>query len=114
MTHFTISYLLHRFLYRIGEFLLHWYVKSFKKYSDAVLEFLRRIDYHLAWKITFQHLFEPLYKDHSVVGYVLGFVFRSGRLFVASCIYGFVFITTLAIYIFWLCIPPLLVYLMFK
>jgi hypothetical protein len=107
-------YLAERFLYRIKTFLEHWYIVSFKKYSDFVLNFLSRIDYYLAWKITLKYLFQPLYKDYSVLGYILGFTFRSLRLVGASVIYVILFFLIAGLYFFWLLVPPLLIYLMFS
>ena len=112
--HFALSYLAHRFLYRIVEFLRHWYVKSVRIYSDFVLNVLGRIDYYLAWKITLKYLFQPLYKDYSLIGYILGFLFRSGRLITASIIYGVLFFIAVGLYLFWLLIPIILIYLIFR
>lgn len=94
--------------YRIAEFFRHWYVKSAKIYSNFVLNRLERLDYVLAWRITARHLFEPLYRDYSVVGYALGFLFRLFRLGFASILYAAIFAAALAGYVVWMFIPPLL------
>ena len=111
MTHFALSYLAHRFFYRIVEFLRHWYVRSGKIYSNFVLDVLGRIDYYLAFKITLRNLFQPLYKDYTLIGYVLGFIFRVGRLAVAGVIYGIAFLIAVGLYLFWFFIPVVLIYL---
>lgn len=106
----ALGYLAQRFFYRIAEFFRHWYVKSVKIYSNFVLNQLERIDYYFAWKITLKNLFQPLYKDYSVIGYILGFVFRSMRFLVATFVYGAVFAVAAAFYILWLLLPIFLVY----
>ncbi len=106
-------YLIERFFYRIRTFVEHWYVVSFRKYSDFVLNFLSRVDYYLAWEITLKHLFRPLYKDYTVLGYVLGFIFRISRLAVASVIYLVLFLVIVGLYIAWLLVPPVIIYLIF-
>lgn len=104
----AFTYLAYRFIYRIGEFLRHWYIKSMKIYASFVIDKLGDLDYYFAWKITLKNLFQPLYKDYSVIGYVLGFIFRVLRFLTASFVYIIVFVTALLIYIIWLLIPPFL------
>ena len=111
---FALGYLAQRFLYRVVEFLRHWYVKSVKIYSNFVLNVLSRIDHYLAWKITLKYLFQPLYKDYSPIGYILGFLFRLGRLTIASVIYGTLFFIAIGLYLLWLLVPAYLIYLIFR
>jgi len=106
----TIPYLVGRVFYRAKEFLRHWYVKSARIYSNFVLDRFEKADKVLAWKITAKHLFQPLYKDYSLIGYVLGFLFRSVRLVAASVIYAVMFLVALALYLAWLALPVYIVY----
>ncbi len=106
-------YLGERFLYRIVEFLRHWYVKSGKIYSNFVLNKLSQIDEVLALRITWNHLLEPLYKDYSIVGRILGFVFRTIRLVLASVVYILIFAVSIFGYLLWLLIPPAVVWQFF-
>lgn len=106
----AIAYVVRRFLHRIAEFLRHWYVKSARIYFNFILNRLERLDYFFAWRITARHLFQPLYRDYSLVGYVLGFVFRSIRLVVAGGIYVVLFTLALGCYVVWLVLPPLLLF----
>lgn len=110
----ALVYLVERFFWRIWDFLNHWYRQSFRVYGNTLLNFLNRVDYYLAWKITWRYLFQPLYKDYTILGYILGFVFRSGRLVLSSAIYFLIFLFAAALFVFWLIIPPLLLYLIFK
>lgn len=104
------SYLFKRFFYRIKEFLRHWYVKSARLYWHFVISKLEKLDYTLAWKITIKNLFNPLYKDYSIIGYVLGFVFRLFRLLFSSAIYAAIFIFAASLFIIWALIPPAVLY----
>lgn len=108
----ALVYLSERFFYRIFEFLRHWYVKSVRLYSNFVVDRLEAIDRVLAWRITFKNLFQPLYKDYSFVGHVLGFSFRAGRLIVGGFVYLIVFSVAIALYVIWILIPPYLLYRM--
>ena len=107
---FAPGYLVVRFFYRIFEFLRHWYVKSIRWYSNAVLDRLQDIDRSLAWRITFKNLFEPLYKDYSIIGYFFGFLFRLFRLIMGGLIYIVIFALALVFYLAWLALPAYLVF----
>ncbi|MFH1161667.1 MAG: hypothetical protein V1696_00075 [Candidatus Jorgensenbacteria bacterium] len=111
MTDTALVYVAERFFYRLIEFFRHWYVKSGRLYSNFVLNQLEKLDYYLAWKITARHLFQPLYKDYSVIGYAMGFSLRLIRLTVASAVYMVVICFAIAVYILWLLLP---IYLIFK
>ena len=106
----ALTYLSKKFLYRIFDFLRHWYWYSTRIYSNRVLNFLETVDYRLAWEITFRNLFQPLYGDYTLIGYALGFVFRSTRLFVGSIIYFFLFVFAFALYLIWAAFPPYVVF----
>lgn len=101
----TLVYLIRRFIYRILEFLRHWYLKSPKIYSNFVLERLERIDRTLAWRVNFKYLFQPLYGEYSVVGRVLSFFIRILRLIATSIIYLILFLVAILVYLIWLLIP---------
>lgn len=109
----ALTYVVRQAAYRIAEFLRHWYVKSARVYFNFALNRLARLDYFFAWRITARHLFEPLYRDYSLVGYVLGFLFRSMRLIFASAVYLVLFAVMLGGYAAWLLLIPLLLILAF-
>jgi len=109
MTNFSLVYLINRLFFRVGEFLRHWYVKSFHIYTNAFLGWLQQIDYTLAWRITLRNFFQPLYKDYSAVGYIFGFMFRCARLLIGGLVYVVIFPIALGLYIIWLLIPPYII-----
>lgn len=107
----ALFYLIERFFYRIFDFLRHWYVKSFFIYYHQVITFLEKLDAIFALKITFRHLFQPLYKDYTLVGYFLGFIFRACRVITASLVYLFILIIAVILYLIWIFLPVLLYFL---
>ena len=106
-----IPYLFNRLLYRLLDFLRHWYFDSIKVYSHLIISLLEKFDRRLAFKITFRNLFHPLYQDRSFIGYVLGFCFRASRLVVGGFIYAIMIVIAIAIYLAWLATP---IYIIFK
>jgi len=108
---FSLVYLISRFFWRIGEFIHHWYIHGSRNLSHFFISFLEKLDQTFALKITVQHFFRPLYKDYTVIGRVLGVIFRSGRIVVASIIYLFFSLIFLAIYLAWISFLPALIFL---
>lgn len=106
----VLVYLIRRFFYRIYDFLRHWYVKSAKIYSNFVLDRLAKIDRVLAWRINLQYLFQPLYKDYTIIGYGMGFLLRLLRLIGTGFVYLVIFAIAILIYLVWLLIPILIVW----
>jgi len=106
----AVIYLFNRFFYRIFEFLEHWYIGSFKVYSHFFISFLEKLDRTFAFKITLRNLFQPLYSDRSFIGYILGFFFRSGRLFISGILYLIIIVLAIFIYLAWLLVPIYIIY----
>ena len=110
----SLTYLVKRLFYRIFEFLRHWYLKSPRVYYHHVFNMLESLDYRLAWRITLKNLFEPLYKDYSIIGHIIGFLFRTSRLVFGGVIYLILFAFAIAIYLAWLAIPLFIIFQIIK
>ncbi len=106
----VLIYLFSRFVYRIKEFSRHWYIKSFFIYSHFIVSLLEKIDGVFAFKITLRNLFRPLYGDYSVLGYILGFIFRSGRLIVGGTAHLLIIVMAIILYFIWLAAPIYIIY----
>jgi hypothetical protein len=106
-----VSYFFTRLLYRLLDFLRHWYFDSFKIYSHFIISLLEKFDRKIAFKITLRNLFRPLYQDASLIGYILGFFFRSGRLIMGGIVYVIFLSIAILFYLAWLITP---LYIIFK
>ena len=102
---FAPVYLIQRLFYRIFDFFHHWYVDGSRAIGDRFMLTLQSMDETFAVKITLRHFFEPLYKDYSVIGRILGVVFRTGRIILGGIAYLVITIIFAIIYIIWLAIP---------
>ncbi len=107
---FALVYLVQRFFYRIFEFFHHWYIDGSRMVGRRFMDALTAADRSLALKITLRHFFEPLYKDYSVIGRILGVVFRTGRIMVGLAIYLLLAALFLTLYVAWLGIPFIILY----
>lgn len=108
-----IVYLFNRFILRVREFFRHWYINSFFAWSHFVISALERLDRFFALKITWRHFFEPLYQDRTFLGYILGFIFRSGRLVLGISVYLPLIFLAIIGYFIWLAVPLYVVYRIF-
>ncbi len=106
----SLVYLGQRALYRIWLFIKHWYIGGFVRGITWHLAVLEQLDRFFALKITFRYLFQPLYRDYTVIGYLFGFLFRSIRIISALIIYALFAVLSLMLYLGWASIPLLLTY----
>ena len=106
---FSLVYLVHRFFYRILLFIHGWYIGSFRVISRRTIDTLESLDRYWAVKITLRNLFQPLYQDRSMVGRILGFIFRSSRIVIASFIYLIVVIAAVIGYLLFAAFPIYLI-----
>jgi len=103
-------YLFNCFLSRLRQFVFHWYFNSFRIYSHFIVSLFEKIDRKIALKITWLHLFQPLYQDRTIFGYILGFIFRNIRLLIGVIIYSIIAIFAIIIYLIWALIPIFIIY----
>lgn len=102
-------YLLHRFFYRLTDFFYHWYMDGSRFLFHAFISTLERLDRIFAVKITLRHFFEPLYQDYSVIGRIVGVVFRTLRISLGFGAYVLVGAVFSAIYGAWLALPVVII-----
>ena len=107
---FSLVYLANRFLYRVTEFLRHWYINAIFIISHKTTNLLERLDRRLALKITLRNWLRPLYQDYTFIGYVLGIVFRTLRIMAGIMIYLIVIAAAIAFYFVWAATPFWIIY----
>lgn len=113
MNNSVFIYLVHRLVFRVTSFFHHWYIHGGRLIGHKLINVLENLDKTFALRITLTHLFQPLYKDYTIVGRIVGPIFRMGRVIIASLIYFVVIIFFLLIFIFWFSIPPLIILYIF-
>jgi hypothetical protein len=104
-------YLAERFLFRIVDFFHHWYIDASRVFFHRFVSILEDLDYTFAVHITLRHFFEPLYKDYSIIGRIMGVVFRSLRVIIGGAIYLLIAILFLCAYVAWLSLPLTIVFM---
>ncbi len=114
MDDFALGYLIHRFFYRIADFFHHWYVDGSRVIAHRFVSTLEDLDQSFAVAVTFRYLFQPLYKDYSVIGRILGLIFRTGRLIVGGIVYLVIAIVFLAFYLAWVALPLAVLFFVVK
>lgn len=102
---FSLVYLINRFFFRIYAFLQHWYINGTKWIFHYWLSILESLDYSFAVKTNLRHFFEPMYKDYSIIGRILGIMFRSLRILIGGLIYLIISFLFLGLILIWFLIP---------
>ena len=105
---FALVYLLHRALYRLFDFFHHWYVHGSRNLFHYFVSSLERVDRTIAIRVTLRYFFQPLYKDYTIIGRILGVFFRSARILIGLFIYVFAIALFALIYLAWVLLPPVL------
>lgn len=70
---------------------------------------LEGADRSLAIKVTLRYFFQPLYKDYTVIGRILGIIFRTGRILIGAVVYAMIVALFLLFYLVWLAIPAVII-----
>lgn len=102
---FSLVYLIQQFFYRIYAFFEHWYWGGLRFFVRGAVNALESLDRYFALRVTFRYWLRPLYQDYSAIGYILGFIFRTGRLFAGGLIYLVAILIAAAAYLFWAAFP---------
>jgi hypothetical protein len=85
-------------------------VDATEKYWSFVAERAAIIDRIFAVKIMLQTLGQPLYGDYSVIGMILGPIFRLGRVLLTLPVFVVYFGAAFVLWLWWILVLPYLVY----
>ena len=111
---FSVIYLARRFLYRFVDFFHHWYVDGSRAIGRHFMTTITAADQSFAVAITLRHFFEPLYKDYSPVGRIMGVVFRTFRVIIGGAAYLVISLIYALVYLAWLSIPSIIIFYVAK
>jgi hypothetical protein len=111
---FAPIYIIQNFFRRIFDFLIHWYRDGLRKILRVFIGTLEKLDESLAIRVTVVHFFEPLYKDYSLIGRILGIIFRSARIVVGAIVYFFVGLFFLLVATLWAIFLPFIIFQAFS
>ena len=111
---FSVIYLINRFFYRLFDFFHHWYVDGSRLFGRKFIGALTELDKTFAVRVTLKHFFEPLYKDYTIIGRIMGAIFRTFRVLIGAVIYLVVAVVAVALYIAWLAIPLVVLWRIIK
>lgn len=104
-TNFFFFYVLEVFFRAFWIFIRHWYKDAFLFCLKKFLDILTSLDKIFAVKVSLRHLFEPMYRQKNIIGYVLGFIFRAFRIIFGVLIYGFLVLIFFFLFGIWAILP---------
>ncbi|HEY4526047.1 MAG TPA: hypothetical protein VJL32_03050 [Candidatus Paceibacterota bacterium] len=105
---FAPVYVIYRAIERVFDFCHHWYVDGSVWFVHNFINFLEERDRTFAVRVTLKYFFQPLYKDYSIIGRILGVIFRSLRILIGVAFYLLSGILFLAVYLAWTLSPIIL------
>ncbi len=109
-----VWYIFYNTFLRVFLFFKHWYIDSWYFTYGRILKFSRFIEKKYSIRINLHFLFEPLYQERNIVGYVLGFLFRLFIIIVSALLHLITFLFWGAIYTIWALIPIYIFYRIFN
>ncbi len=108
---FALSYLVQLAIARTIGFFRHWYADGSRAFLRTYRTHSRRLEDAVASRAMLQLLFRPLYGDYSVVGRIIGPIFRLGRLLGGAALHLVLAVGFAAAFAAWsLLIPAVLLY----
>lgn len=109
----ALTFLVHRIFFRITDFFHHWYMDGSRSFFHGFLSLLSALDRIFAVRVTARFFFSPLYGDYTLIGRVLGIIFRVLRILLGSAVYVLATAAFALIYLLWFSLPILIIYLIF-
>lgn len=107
-------YIAMRFAQRFFEFFDHWYRGGSRFFWNGLIDTLSSLEGVFAVAMTVRHIFEPLYQDKTIIGYILGFIFRTLRATLGLIVYLAVIAMAFLLYLAWLLAPAAILYKIFE
>ena len=111
MNDYALVYIFSSALASLYEFIYHWFIVGFYVWKHWTLNAVERSERIFSFRINLRYFGEPLFQDRTIVGYVLGFVFRTSWLIIGGFFYLFFWPLAFLGYVAW-CAMPL--YALFK
>jgi hypothetical protein len=109
MSSISLVYIVIRAVSSVVAFFRHWYLGGFFAFVHRCVLVITSLDQTFALRVTMRNLFKPLYQDYTMLGIILGFVFRPLRLIAGGIVYAVIVLVFVALYAVWAAIPLFLI-----
>lgn len=104
---FALSYLVQLALSRIAGFFVHWYADGTHAFRARYRSISKTLEDMVASRAMLHLLFRPLYGDYSIVGRIIGPVFRLGRLVLGGIAHLALWLAFFLLWLAWIALPLL-------
>lgn len=109
----VLVYLFKNLFFNIFLFFKHWYYDASLYFYGNLLKTISNLERSFAVRMNLHFIFSPLYQERNFIGYVLGFVARSFRVFFGGLFYLILLILFSGIFLLWSLVPLFLLYKIF-
>lgn len=106
---FALSYLVQLALSRVSGFFVHWYGDGARAFKRSYRTASGSLESVVASRAMLHLMFRPLYGDYSVVGRIIGPIFRLGRLILGGVAHAAIAALFFVVWLIWASIPLLLI-----
>lgn len=95
-----------RILKGITDFLFFWYVQGSKDFWRREINMVKGVERDIGILINLKLIFQPIYSDYSLIGKLIGPIFRLGRVLLGCLFVVFLSGLIIVCYALWLLLPP--------
>lgn len=106
---FAISFIIYRAMVRVGLFFKHWYISGFRQFISFFHQVVSGMEQMFAVRSMILFITQPIYGDYTVIGHIIGPIFRVIRIVVGVLIYIMFTLAWATVFFMWLAIPPVLI-----
>ncbi|MEN9341924.1 MAG: hypothetical protein RIQ54_180 [Candidatus Parcubacteria bacterium] len=110
---FAIPFIIYRGFVRVGLFFKHWYINGSYQFISFFHQVISGMEQMFAVRSMILFITQPIYGDYTVIGHIVGPIFRLIRIMVGISMYILFTLAWGAVFIMWLAIPLVLIISMF-
>ena len=90
----------------IKNFFKFWYIEVSNSFWEKSFFILKDFESEIAVMATLYNLFSPLYQDYSIMGRIIGPIFRIFRIIFGLALYVILIVLISICYLIWMVLPP--------
>jgi len=91
-------------------FFRRWYVNSYFYIYKNTVWIISELEKRWSLKVNALYIFKPLYQQNNLIGFILGFFYRSLKIIFISFIYLIIILGAIISYILWALIIPFMIF----
>ncbi len=91
-------------------FFRRWYINGYLCIYKNTVWIIEELEKRWSLKVNVLYIFKPLYQQYNIIGFILGFFYRSIKITFISFIYLFIILGAIISYLLWALIIPFMIF----